>query len=98
MCEELSENWVKFVRCHCQEGYIDKWRGDANNNPNDDFENRLNVNTIVTYFRPSFDDKWIYFDRGYEMQSALLEFGKIFSAKEIWEYVTGFDTKNLNKL
>lgn len=97
MYEYLNENWVKFVRCQCQEGYIDKWRGDASNDPNNEFESKLCVNTIVTYFRPSFDDKWIFFSRGHEMQSALLEFGKMFSAKEIWEYVTEFDTKILNK-
>jgi hypothetical protein len=80
--ERLSEGWVEFLRIHCKEGYLDRWSGDCINNPNNEIKHRLQLNSIVTYWRCN-DSKWYYGNGGlFELTS---EYFKLFTANEIWD-------------
>ncbi|PCJ92268.1 MAG: hypothetical protein COA50_15670 [Flavobacteriaceae bacterium] len=85
----LEEGWVKFRRFSCKEGFIDRWRGDCIDDPNLNFENKLNLNSGTTFFRLNGQDKWInQEDLNRRFVNHVPEYALIFSAKEIWEELT----------
>ncbi len=49
--ETIKEGWLKFTRFHCKEGYIDRWIGDANDDPNSIVESSLKLNLTAQYYR-----------------------------------------------
>jgi hypothetical protein len=83
--EHLEEGWVKFIRIHCKEGWIDRWIGDCINDPNNPTKNKINLNSSITYYRCN-NKKWIIDKHlGGSKILTLLTMREEFTAKEIWD-------------
>jgi len=83
--EQLEEGWVKFMRVHCKEGWLDRWMGDCINDPNKPTKHQMQLNSFACYWRCN-NGAWVS-DReiGRSEIHTLLEMGEEFTAKEIWE-------------
>lgn len=84
---EHQEEWVKFVRHYCKEGFIDVWCGDCADNPNNKEKRNFNLNSNETYFRLNGVGNWekrIFFK---ESPIGMLNIGSDWNtANEIWDY------------
>ena len=83
--EQLEEGWVKFIRWHCKEGYLDRWMGDCINDPNKPTKHQMCLNSSACYWRCN-NGEWIS-DRelGRSYVFTMLEMGEYFTAQEIWD-------------
>ena len=85
--ETLKEGWVTFTRYHCKKGYLDRWTGDTNDNPNNPEKRMLNLNSFTAYWRCN-NGLWINaWDLNGKDLMGLLTKRKDFTAKEIWDKV-----------
>ena len=83
--EKLKEGWVEYTRSHCKTGHIDRWMGDCINDPNNNTNHNLQLNSMVTYWRCN-NGKWIHGGEiGGSKVIPLLEYGTEFTAQEIWD-------------
>jgi len=86
MREIKQEGWVKFERFHCKEGFIDRWIGDAINNPNNKEKSLLNLNSFKTYYRLDGKGGWI---ESSKMERSFVTSIAVFcnnnTSKDIWE-------------
>lgn len=57
--KDKKNKWVEFLRLPCLEGYIDMWRGDCAQNPNNETRLGYNLNSFATYFRLSGTLEWV---------------------------------------
>ena len=87
--QQIEEGWVKFTRYPCAKGYLDRWYGDCNSDPNNESKSLLNLNSFTSYWRCN-GGKWIN-DRelGREREIlSILDLREVFTAEEIWEELT----------
>lgn len=82
-----QEGWVKFVRYHCEEGFIDVWTGNGLSNPNLPEPNNISAG-IKTYFRLNGIEEWkerIHYFK--DDPIGMLNIGSDWNtANEIWNY------------
>lgn len=86
--ERLQENWVKFSRYNCIEGFIDIWRGDCADNPNKETKSRWNLNSFITYIRKDNDVSWTEcnYRRG-GLNSFVSDMSQVATSDEIWNEI-----------
>ena len=80
----MQEDWVKFTRYPCLEGFIDHWTGDCSSNPNYS-ESSLMLNMTADYFRLNGTGKWVC--SSYRFLRDLKEFREGFTAEEMFDFI-----------
>lgn len=81
---KLREGWLVFNRALCKEGWIDKWQGHSNNNPNDPVMHTEDSTKEVTYYR-SNNGTWLRDKKiGATNMMKYLELRGEYTADEIW--------------
>ena len=80
----MQEDWVKFTRYPCLEGFIDHWTGDCSSNPNY-LESSLMLNMTADYFRLNGTGKWVC--SSYRFLRDLKEFREGFTAEEMFDFI-----------
>ena len=80
----LNEDWVRFTRIYCKDGYIDKWMGDCVNDPNNDKISNIQLNSSSTYYRLNGKGKWIERNEFKQMMQLIVVFKETTPAAEIW--------------
>ena len=80
----MDEDWVKFTRYPCLEGFIDHWTGDCSSNPNYS-ESSLMLNMTADYFRLNGTGKWVC--SSYRFLRDLKEFREGFTAEEMFDFI-----------
>ena len=83
--EQLQEGWIKFTRWYCKEGYLDRWIGDSINNPNNENQHQMCLNSMVSYWRCG--GEWVNSKELSKNILSLLDLREDFTAKEIWDEV-----------
>ena len=82
--KRLKSGWVEFTRFYCKEGHIDRWMGDAINDPNNKHIHGQQLNSSATFYRFN-GGKWIY--SGDLKRSNVIYtldlYGELFTADEI---------------
>ena len=57
--EHLQDDWVKFRRHYCLDGFIDFWQGDCASDPNRKEKNNVNLNSFTSYCRLNGKGDWL---------------------------------------
>ena len=80
----MQEDWVKFTRYPCLEGYVDHWVGDAALNPNY-LEKSVSLTMPAHYFRLNGSGKWVC--SSYRFLRDLKEYREGFTAEEVFDFI-----------
>ena len=81
----LKEKWFTHIRFYCKEGVIDRWMGDAINNPNNDTKSNMQLNSVATFWRLNGVGEWIHNTEIRQIYSLLVQFKDIATSDEIWQ-------------
>ena len=83
--QRITEGNTTFTRYYCTEGYIDRWVGDCNHNPNNPEKPLLQLNVTAEYVRCN-GGEWLM--TGRRVLKDLMEYSSLFTADELvtlWE-------------
>ena len=84
--EHLQEDWVKFRRHYCLDGFIDFWQGDCAHDPNYDEKPHICLNSFTSYARLNGEGEWINQDdfMHKNLGATISKYANLFTAEDLF--------------
>ena len=82
--EVHEENWFKFRRIFCKEGFIDIWSGPDTDNPNFEEASEDDSLILTTFFRLNGAGEWLNRNKFDDIMYWLSSEGFSKNSEEVW--------------